>query len=69
MTETEFEPSLTSLKAQNPHPFPYSIRLAPNSQCDVWKRSPLLIRSQELSNLRLHQAKIQRTFCEAQDHN
>jgi len=69
MTETEFKPGMTGLKAQNPHSFPYSIRLAPNSQCDVWKGSPLLIRSQGLSNLRLHHAKIQRIFFEAQDHN
>lgn len=68
MTQTEFEPGLTSLKAQKKHPLSYSIKLTPDSQCDVWKGTPLLIRSQGLCNIRLYHAKIQR-ISEAQDHN
>lgn len=68
MTQTEFEPGLTGLKAQKKHPFPYSIKLTPDSPCDVWKGSPPLIRSQGLCNIRLYHAKIQR-ISEAQYHN
>lgn len=68
MTQTEFEPGLTGLKAQKKHPFPYSIKLTPDSQCAVWKGSLLLIRPQGLCNIRLYHAKDQR-ISEAQDHN